>query len=242
MAERRQRKASLISSAPIEPSTSNSGKPIEAYNSASPEDATSTSTGTGTGPNAGDGANGGTTTSQHKAPSSSSSTTNSTAAAGAQPLSARERKRALDRKAQRASREKTRARIAHLENLVKALSEQHNEAETVQQLLSEIERLTAESEKLRKIIKEIGGLVEEFGDSRAATEAGQSIRYAHLLRLYSSLSRDIAHLSSRTTRNGQSMADIPYFKALCLGTATMTTAEGLRLVCERRQWLRVLAA
>ncbi|KAH8804547.1 hypothetical protein F5884DRAFT_859174 [Xylogone sp. PMI_703] len=80
-------------------------------------------------------------------------------------LSARDRKRALDRKAQRASREKTRARIAHLENLVKVLSEEHSEAETVRDLLGEIDKLHAESERLKKVIKEIRGVVDEYGGS-----------------------------------------------------------------------------
>ncbi|RFU29850.1 hypothetical protein B7463_g6514, partial [Scytalidium lignicola] len=94
----------------------------------------------------------------HSKPSVSSSTL-------PESVSARDRKRALDRKAQRASREKTRARIAHLENLVKTLSEGHNDASTVRELLAEIDQLNAEGERLKKVIKDIRGVVDEFEES-----------------------------------------------------------------------------
>lgn len=63
----------------------------------------------------------------------------------------RERKRALDRKAQRASREKTRSHIANLEKMVKVLSDQNGSAATGE-LMEEMSRLHAEIERLRKII------------------------------------------------------------------------------------------
>jgi hypothetical protein len=66
----------------------------------------------------------------------------------------RERKRALDRKAQRASREKTRSHIAHLEKMVQVLSEKNGSSATGE-LMEEMNRLHAEIERLRKIIDSI---------------------------------------------------------------------------------------
>ena len=70
----------------------------------------------------------------------------------------RERKRALDRKAQRASREKTRTHIANLERMVQILSEKNGNAAT-SELLEEMGRMQAEIERLRKIIDSIMGLL-----------------------------------------------------------------------------------
>ena len=66
----------------------------------------------------------------------------------------RERKRALDRKAQRASREKTRSHIAHLEKMVRILSEK-NGSKATSELMEEMGRLHAEIDRLRKIIDSI---------------------------------------------------------------------------------------
>ena len=66
----------------------------------------------------------------------------------------RERKRALDRKAQRASREKTRSHIAHLEKMVQILSDKNGSAAT-NELMEEMGRLHAEIDRLRKIIDSI---------------------------------------------------------------------------------------
>lgn len=66
----------------------------------------------------------------------------------------RERKRALDRKAQRASREKTRSHIAQLEKMVRILSEK-NGSKATGDLLEEMSRLHAEIDRLRKIIDSI---------------------------------------------------------------------------------------
>lgn len=66
----------------------------------------------------------------------------------------RERKRALDRKAQRASREKTRSHIAHLEKMVQILSDKNGSAAT-SELMEEMTRLHAEIDRLRKIIDSI---------------------------------------------------------------------------------------
>jgi len=66
----------------------------------------------------------------------------------------RERKRALDRKAQRASREKTRSHIAHLEKMVQILSNKNGSPAT-SELMEEMSRLHAEIDRLRKIIDSI---------------------------------------------------------------------------------------
>lgn len=66
----------------------------------------------------------------------------------------KERKRALDRKAQRISREKTRSHIAQLEKTVQILSENHGTAAT-NELLEENTRLHTEIDRLRKIIDNI---------------------------------------------------------------------------------------
>lgn len=66
----------------------------------------------------------------------------------------RERKRALDRKAQRASREKTRSHIAHLEKMVQILSEK-NGTQAMGEMMQEMGRLNGEIERLRKIIEGI---------------------------------------------------------------------------------------
>ncbi len=70
----------------------------------------------------------------------------------------RERKRALDRKAQRASREKTKSHIAHLERMVQILSQRSgNEATT--ELLEEISTLHDEVDRLKKTIDSIRGIL-----------------------------------------------------------------------------------
>jgi len=66
----------------------------------------------------------------------------------------RERKRALDRKAQRASREKTRSHIAQLEKMVKILSDKDGSPVT-SELLEENSRLHEEIDRLKKIIDNI---------------------------------------------------------------------------------------
>jgi hypothetical protein len=60
----------------------------------------------------------------------------------------------LDRKAQRASREKTRSHIAHLERMVRILSEKNGSTAT-SELMEEMGRLHAEIDRLRKIIDSI---------------------------------------------------------------------------------------
>jgi hypothetical protein len=60
----------------------------------------------------------------------------------------------MDRKAQRLSREKTRAHIAHLENMVQVLREM-NESEATAELVAKVGRLQQENDHLRKIITAI---------------------------------------------------------------------------------------
>ena len=70
----------------------------------------------------------------------------------------RERKRALDRKAQRASREKTKSHIAHLEHMVKILGGD-NRGSSTSELMEEITRLNGEIDRLRKIIDSIKSIL-----------------------------------------------------------------------------------
>ncbi|RDW74140.1 hypothetical protein BP5796_07582 [Coleophoma crateriformis] len=79
----------------------------------------------------------------------------------------RERKRALDRKAQRASREKTRSHIAHLEKMVAILTEKNGNGTTAE-LLEEMGRLHDEIDRLRKIIEGIKSALggEHLGEGK----------------------------------------------------------------------------
>lgn len=85
-----------------------------------------------------------------------------------------ERKRALDRKAQRASREKTRSHLAHLERMVQILSEKNGNAVT--ELLEEILTLHAEIDRLKKIIDGIKCLLEvDLPEARVTRRCGFSL-------------------------------------------------------------------
>jgi len=66
----------------------------------------------------------------------------------------RERKRAIDREAQRSLREKTKTHIAELERTIHILRDQDRNGATAN-LLSEIESLRAENERLRGIIDNV---------------------------------------------------------------------------------------
>lgn len=66
----------------------------------------------------------------------------------------RERKRAIDREAQRSLREKTKTHIAELERTIHILRDQDRNGATAN-LLSEIESLRAENERLRGIIDSV---------------------------------------------------------------------------------------
>jgi hypothetical protein len=70
----------------------------------------------------------------------------------------RERKRAIDREAQRSLREKTKTHIAELERTIQILRDQDRNGATAS-LLSEIEGLRAENERLRDIIDGVKSVV-----------------------------------------------------------------------------------
>lgn len=76
----------------------------------------------------------------------------------------RERKRAIDREAQRSLREKTKAHIAELERTIDVLRNQDRNGATAS-LLSEIEGLRAENERLRDVIDGVRSVIggEVFG-------------------------------------------------------------------------------
>jgi hypothetical protein len=66
----------------------------------------------------------------------------------------RERKRAIDREAQRSLREKTKTHIAELERTIQILRDQDRNGATAN-LLSEIDTLRTENERLRDIIDSV---------------------------------------------------------------------------------------
>jgi len=82
----------------------------------------------------------------------------------------RERKRAIDREAQRSLREKTKTHIAELERTIQILRDQDRNGAT-SSLLSEIDNLRAENEQLRDVIdsvKSVVGLDLEVSSKTAA--------------------------------------------------------------------------
>ena len=70
----------------------------------------------------------------------------------------RERKRAIDREAQRSLREKTKTHIAELERTIQILRDQDRNGATAN-LLSEIDVLRAENERLRDVIDSVKSVV-----------------------------------------------------------------------------------
>lgn len=70
----------------------------------------------------------------------------------------RERKRAIDREAQRSLREKTRTHIAELERTIEILRDQDRNGATAN-LLAEIDALRSENERLKSIIESVKSLV-----------------------------------------------------------------------------------
>ncbi|KAL5117722.1 hypothetical protein ACEQ8H_004332 [Pleosporales sp. CAS-2024a] len=70
----------------------------------------------------------------------------------------RERKRAIDREAQRSLREKTKTRIAELERTIHVLRHQDQNTAT-SSLLSEIDVLRAENQRLREVIDNVRSVV-----------------------------------------------------------------------------------
>ncbi|KAF2276001.1 uncharacterized protein EI97DRAFT_501730 [Westerdykella ornata] len=81
----------------------------------------------------------------------------------------RERKRAIDREAQRSLREKTKTHIAELERTIQILRDQDRNGATAS-LLSEIDALRTENERLRDVIDSVKSVVgcEIFGRSHAS--------------------------------------------------------------------------
>jgi len=70
----------------------------------------------------------------------------------------RERKRAIDREAQRSLREKTKTHIAELERTIQILRDQDRNGAT-SSLLSEIDALRAENERLREVIDSVRSVI-----------------------------------------------------------------------------------
>jgi len=87
----------------------------------------------------------------------------------------RERKRAIDREAQRSLREKTKTHIAELERTIQILRDQDRNGATAS-LLSEIDGLRAENERLRDVIDSVKSVVgsEIFPRTAPAPAAGSS--------------------------------------------------------------------
>lgn len=81
----------------------------------------------------------------------------------------RERKRAIDREAQRSLREKTKTHIAELERTIQILRDQDRNGATAN-LLSEIDSLRAENERLRDIIDNVKSVLGNEIAPRTATE------------------------------------------------------------------------
>jgi hypothetical protein len=70
----------------------------------------------------------------------------------------RERKRAIDREAQRSLREKTKTHIAELERTIQILRDQDRNGAT-SSLLSEIDVLRSENERLRDVIDSVKSVI-----------------------------------------------------------------------------------
>ncbi|EDU50119.1 conserved hypothetical protein [Pyrenophora tritici-repentis Pt-1C-BFP] len=85
----------------------------------------------------------------------------------------RDRKRAIDREAQRSLREKTKAHIADLERTIEILRQQDSNGATAS-LLSEIDQLRAENVRLKEIIDSVRNLVGGPVASRNTTSVNAS--------------------------------------------------------------------
>jgi len=83
----------------------------------------------------------------------------------------RERKRAIDREAQRSLREKTKTHIAELERTIQILRDQDRNGATAS-LLSEIDGLRAENERLRDVIDSVKSVVGSEIFPRTSVAAG----------------------------------------------------------------------
>lgn len=81
----------------------------------------------------------------------------------------RERKRAIDREAQRSLREKTKTHIAELERTIQILRDQDRDGATAS-LLSEIDSLRAENERLREVIDSVKSVIGSEVTARAPVQ------------------------------------------------------------------------
>ena len=79
-----------------------------------------------------------------------------------------DRKRQLDREAQRSSRAKTKSHIAHLEGLVRVLKGDHDER--AERLIAQIDKQREEIRHLRTLLKGVAKLVKGFGDDEAVAQ------------------------------------------------------------------------
>jgi hypothetical protein len=85
----------------------------------------------------------------------------------------RERKRAIDREAQRSLREKTKTHIAELERTIQILRDQDRNGAT-SSLLSEIDVLRAENERLREVIDSVKSVIGcDLLPGNTVTNSGQ---------------------------------------------------------------------
>ncbi|KAF2751968.1 hypothetical protein M011DRAFT_522863 [Sporormia fimetaria CBS 119925] len=89
----------------------------------------------------------------------------------------RERKRAIDREAQRSLREKTKTHIAELERTIQILRDQDQNGATAS-LLSEIDALRAENERLRDVIDSVKSVVGCDIFTRSSNNASSSMSTA----------------------------------------------------------------
>lgn len=85
----------------------------------------------------------------------------------------RERKRAIDREAQRSLREKTKTHIAELERTIQILRDQDRNGATAS-LLSEIDGLRMENERLRDVIDSVKSVVGSEIFPRSSGGAGNT--------------------------------------------------------------------
>ncbi|KAG7145718.1 hypothetical protein HYQ46_013334 [Verticillium longisporum] len=83
------------------------------------------------------------------------------------------KKRELDRKAQRVARERTRSRIAHLEELVGHLSQDNTNAE-VSHLMERLLRRTQERDKLFGVLASLSTTIRHHIDTMTASQADES--------------------------------------------------------------------
>ncbi|KAM0321589.1 hypothetical protein ACHAQA_010015 [Verticillium albo-atrum] len=100
------------------------------------------------------------------------------------------KKRELDRKAQRAARERTKSRIASLEKLVEHLSHKDVNAE-VSRLMEQLLQTTQERDKLIGFLTSLGTTIRYHTDAFSAQSKGSSISVVGAMQALSELPEDI---------------------------------------------------